>query len=1132
MPSTYTVNLGIEKPATGEQSGTWGDTTNVNFDILDQAVNGAARVTLTSAGSSGSPNTLAITNGATSDGRNKWVEFYSSGDLGGNVFVQLDPNDAEKIVFVRNSLASSRSILLFQGTYNSGRDLEIPAGVDMVVKFDGGGASAATVTDVFTKLRATEITTPTLTGGTVVASTSLNIAGDGATVTGIKDEDNMASNSATKLATQQSIKAYVDSQVGTVDTLAEILANGNTTGGTDIAVSANDDITFTDSSKAIFGAGSDLQIYHDGSHSRIDEQGTGVLFLQTNGNNIQLNKGTSENMLVANVDGSVDLYYDNSKKLATTATGIDVTGTAVTDGLTVQATSGSSTGVIRSAAGSNSTLYLDTQDTTSLSYITVSGSLGIATGSGTPERMRISAAGDLELIQSNNLYWKHAGGGTIRAGITADSADNLKFSTGSSDSTAMTIDTSQRVLIGGQTTVPMGGTNFSVQLQGSSFATTSNVIQRYGDSSAGGMFAFAKSRNATIGSQTIVQDDDQLGKIRWYGSNGSNFTYYAAEIAVDVDGAPSSGADMPGRIVFSTTADGAGSPTERMRISNNGISTFTVRTSVGGPITGVSPDAAFTVQNAGADIGKITAVFGADENNNSLTNNTNKEARVGIPHYATAEEPPTLFYTSSTSSENQLTIGGGTSRMNAMTSIRFRTASNTNTVTGTEAMRIDSSQRVLMGTGTGATSTITNGWWNGSTSYSGILNVQNVNDGSAQKYVSLAVSRHSNDAEAGQLGFAKSRGATANSKTTVGNGDTLGLITFQGADGSNFVEAARITGSTDNTASGDEMPGRLQFYTTAVGAASPTERFRIDSSGDATFKTGGMNLKLPYNSTTNNSANLSWGMLQLGNNGANRLIGGNTQTGGAFEFVVNNTVDLSSSNSGSHNGLMAMSIGSGGAVEMHTPDSGLGLYINNTTHDSILQIQASAANKNSVIRFADGDDADVGLIDYDHNDDSMDLTTNALNNGLEISAIRGKYSFKSIENYGTSNYNFTPAPGVVFQRKGIIGDDVKIRVFQGGYTYTGGSIEFVIRKNGGTQTSVGSGVIYFNGRESEDNHVIVGYNESSQIVVNADTYAGTYADGKFTFAIRGTNGDSHITVMNRLGSEVYMALKFNILYTG
>ena len=56
-----------------------------------------------------------------------------------------------------------------------------------------------------------------ITGTTVVANTSINIAGDGATVTGIKDEDNMASNSATKLATQQSIKAYVDSQVTAQD---------------------------------------------------------------------------------------------------------------------------------------------------------------------------------------------------------------------------------------------------------------------------------------------------------------------------------------------------------------------------------------------------------------------------------------------------------------------------------------------------------------------------------------------------------------------------------------------------------------------------------------------------------------------------------------------------------------------------------------------------------------------------------------------------------------------------------------------------------------------------------------------------------------------------------------------------
>ena len=75
-------------------------------------------------------------------------------------------------------------------------------------------------------------------------STGVNVTGtvefDGLSGTGsvnvtdILDQDDMSSNSATALATQQSIKAYVDSQVATVDTLSEVLANGNTTGGTNI----------------------------------------------------------------------------------------------------------------------------------------------------------------------------------------------------------------------------------------------------------------------------------------------------------------------------------------------------------------------------------------------------------------------------------------------------------------------------------------------------------------------------------------------------------------------------------------------------------------------------------------------------------------------------------------------------------------------------------------------------------------------------------------------------------------------------------------------------------------------------------------------------------------------------------
>jgi len=155
MPSTYTTNLGIEKIGSGEQSGTWDITTNLNFDIIDQGINGVVSVTLAAAGTSGSPNTIDITDGTLSDGRNKFIEFVDGGDLGATAYVQLTPNDAEKIVFMRNSLSGSRSILVFQGTYNAANDFEIPAGKDVVIRFDGGGAGA-TVTDVFNSLLVTE----------------------------------------------------------------------------------------------------------------------------------------------------------------------------------------------------------------------------------------------------------------------------------------------------------------------------------------------------------------------------------------------------------------------------------------------------------------------------------------------------------------------------------------------------------------------------------------------------------------------------------------------------------------------------------------------------------------------------------------------------------------------------------------------------------------------------------------------------------------------------------------------------------------------------------------------------------------------------------------------------------------
>jgi hypothetical protein len=105
--------------------------------------------------------------------------------------------------------------------------------------------------------------------------------------------------------------------------------------GGDLASNGND-ILFADNDKAVFGAGGDLEIYHDGSASYIKDLGTGPLAINTNGSEIMLTgQSGSEYMVRAIQDGAVELYYDASKKLATTSTGIDVTGTATMDGLTV-----------------------------------------------------------------------------------------------------------------------------------------------------------------------------------------------------------------------------------------------------------------------------------------------------------------------------------------------------------------------------------------------------------------------------------------------------------------------------------------------------------------------------------------------------------------------------------------------------------------------------------------------------------------------------------------------------------------------------------------------------------------------------------------------------------------------------
>jgi len=250
----------------------------------------------------------------------------------------------------------------------------------------------------------------------------------------------------------------------------------------------------------------------------------------------------------------------------------------------------------------------------------------------------------------------------------------LKF--GTSNTEKMRIDSSGRLLVG--TTTAFG-------------ATASEILQVA--NSNGGKIALLRN-------DASIADDNEVGIITWYSADGN--TQPVASIACVADGDHATD-DKPGRLVFSTTADGASSPTE--------------------------------------------------------------------------------------------------------------------------AMRIDSAGRLLIGWVSART-----GFFN-TTSITPYIQLETDGPSDDGRFMSIVSNPGASSGYMPALIFGKSRSTSAGGVTSVANGDELGAISFQGADGTQLVEAAQIKCMVDGTTGTDDIPGNIVFSTTADGASSPTERMRIDSSG-------------------------------------------------------------------------------------------------------------------------------------------------------------------------------------------------------------------------------------------------------------------------------------------------------------
>lgn len=170
MPSTYTANNGIEKIGTGEQSGTWGDTTNINFDIVDRALNGVGAISL-----SGTTHTLTTSDGALSDGQYKVLVL--GGSPTGTNTITITPNDQDKLFLVQNNSGESATF-----TQGSGGNATVPDGEAAWVFADGAGTGAKVTKASFVDLSSTQ----TLSNKTIdfdTTASELQIGGSDVTTT-------------------------------------------------------------------------------------------------------------------------------------------------------------------------------------------------------------------------------------------------------------------------------------------------------------------------------------------------------------------------------------------------------------------------------------------------------------------------------------------------------------------------------------------------------------------------------------------------------------------------------------------------------------------------------------------------------------------------------------------------------------------------------------------------------------------------------------------------------------------------------------------------------------------------------------------------------------------------------------
>jgi hypothetical protein len=196
MASTYGNDLRLEEIGDGEQSGTWGATTNTNLELIAEALSFGTEAITTNADT----HTTTIADGATDPGRSLYLKY--TGTLDSTCTITIAPNSISKTWYIENGTSGSQSIIISQG---SGANVTIPTGQTKVVYSDGAGSGAAMAEIGTLGVTNLAVTTNATVGGTlgvtgVLTGTSLDISGN-VDIDGTLETDALSINSTAVTST-------------------------------------------------------------------------------------------------------------------------------------------------------------------------------------------------------------------------------------------------------------------------------------------------------------------------------------------------------------------------------------------------------------------------------------------------------------------------------------------------------------------------------------------------------------------------------------------------------------------------------------------------------------------------------------------------------------------------------------------------------------------------------------------------------------------------------------------------------------------------------------------------------------------------------------------------------------------